>query len=143
MWHPFRPRRKVTDPTGQEWELYVCRVELPEWKESYDSWGEDPMPFTGPAALLELPLMLISFLWSSLLVPLLRLVFLTPFAVVKGRRSQAAQIQAICFFPYRETRTWTTTLDQVDSVLNQIALGIEVGKVVQPIGAVYSGSHTD
>jgi len=134
----------VTDPSGQEWELYVSRVALPEWKDgAYDSWNDDPMPFEGPAFILEIPLMLVGFVWSSILVPLLRLIFLTPFAVVRGRRSHAARIDAICFFPSQETRTWTTTLDQVDSVLNQIALGIEEGKVVQPIGAVYSGSHTD
>ncbi len=144
MQRPFQPRRKVTDPSGQEWELYISRVALPEWKDGeYNSWGEDPMPFASPAILLELPIMLISFLWSSILAPLLRVVFLTPFAVVRGRRSHAAQIQAICFFPSRETRTWTTTLDQVDSIIDEIALGIEAGKVVQPVGAVYSGSQSD
>jgi hypothetical protein len=146
MARPFRPKRKVTDPWGKEWQLFVSRFALPEWKEGeYNGWIDSgpSSRFDGPLFLLELPVALIDFLWSSILLPLLRILFLMPFAVVKGRRSQAARIEAICFFPSRETRTWTTTLDQVDSVVNQIALGIEEGKVVQPIGAVYSGSHTD
>jgi hypothetical protein len=133
----------VTDPSGQQWELYVSRAPLPAWKEGNNNgWNDDPM-FGGPAVLVELPLMLISFVWSSILAPLLRVLFLTPFAVVRGRRSQAAQIQAICWVPARETRTWTTTIDQVDSIVDEIATGIEAGKVVQPAGAVYSGSQTN
>lgn len=144
MARPFRPRRRVTDPSGQEWELYVSRVALPQWKEGeYDGWvGDGASRIEGPLFLLELPFAVVDFLWSSILVPLLRLLFLAPFAVIKGRRSQAARIEAISFFPSQETRTWTTTLDQVESVVNQIALGLEEGKIVQPIGAVYSGSQT-
>jgi hypothetical protein len=94
--------------------------------------------------LLDLPLALVGFVWSSILMPLLRLVFLTPFAVVKGRRSNTARIQAVSFFAEtRETRTWTTTLDQVESVLNQVALGLEKGESVQPVGAFFLGSTTD
>ncbi len=50
----------------------------------------------------------------------------------------------MCFSGFdRETRTWTTTLDQVDSVLDEIVLGLQQGKVVQPTGAVYSGEQDD
>jgi hypothetical protein len=74
-------------------------------------------------------------------VPLLRLILLMPFALVKGRRSHAARIEAMCFTPPPETRTWTITVDQIDSVLEEIVQGLAQGKVVQPVGAVYSGSR--
>jgi hypothetical protein len=140
---PFRPRRKVIDPWGSEWELRVSRVVLPVWKEGAYNSFDDASPIDGPAFMLELPIALLGFVWSSILLPMLRFVILTPFAIVRGRRTQAARIEAICWFPVRETRTWATTLDQAASVLNQIALGIEEGKVVQPIGAVYTGTRED
>jgi hypothetical protein len=73
------------------------------------------------------------------LVPGCRFLVALPVAVVTGMRSNAVRIEAICFFPQRETRLWTTTPDQVASVLTQIADGIEQGRFVQPDGAVYSG----
>jgi hypothetical protein len=134
----------VTDPAGNEWELYVSRIEAPQWKEGNPSgFGDDgPSAFDGPLFLLDIPLAVVGFLWSSIVVPLLRFAVLMPFAVVRGRRSHAARIDAICFYPDRETRTWTTTIDQVDSVLDEIAKGLEAGKIPQPAGAVYSGSET-
>jgi len=147
MRRPFKPVRTVTDPTGETWELYVSRVALPAWKQGgYNSLLDEPAMGGGWGrdSVLELPFALIGFLWSSILVPFLRLLFLTPFAVVKGRRSQSARIQAMCFSGFdRETRTWTTTIDQVDSVLEEIALGLQQGKVVQPTGAIYSGEQDD
>jgi hypothetical protein len=142
MRRPFRPARKVIDPQGQEWELYVSRVVLPGWKEGgYNGLVDNSSPGDGEAFLLEIPFALVGFLWSSILLPLLRFLCFTPFAIIRGRRSKSARIEAMCLYPEPETRTWTTTCDQANSVLNQIALGLEEGKVVQPIGAFYSGSH--
>ena len=76
---PFRPRRKVIDPWGREWELYVSRVAVPAWRDG-DGWLDDASPSDGPLFLLEIPVALVSFVWSDVLVPLLRLIFLTPFA---------------------------------------------------------------
>jgi len=148
MRRPFQPNRKVTDPSGHEWQLFISRVALPEWKEGegqFDTWvdGGPATRLDGPLFLLELPIAFADFVVTSIVVPFLRMLLLTPFAIVKGRRSHAARIEAICFFPSPETRTWTTTLDQADSVLNQIALGLEEGKIVQPIGAVYSGEKDE
>jgi len=140
----FRPRRTVSDPSGQQWELYVSRVAPPSWSEGEGSELASSPPLSMPGAelmLLTIPFAIVGFLWSSIIVPLARFVFLMPFAVVRGRRSHAARIEAMCFYPEPETRTWTTTIDQVDSVLEEIAAGLEAGKVVQPAGAVYLGSH--
>lgn len=152
MRRPFRPVRTVIDPAGDEWELYISRIVMPDWREGgYNAVVDAPgeMVPAGPAIglmLLDVPFALVGFVWSSVIVPALRLVLLTPFAVIKGRRSHAASILAICW-SYSgggsETRTWTTTIDQADSVLNEVARGLEEGKTVQPQGAVYSGSRGD
>lgn len=137
---PFRPSRKVVDPQGQEWELYVSRFAVPAWKEGEYN-DPDMLGTGGVGTLIEIPFALVGFLWSSILVPLLRFVFVMPFAVIKGRRSKSAWIEAMCFYPEPETRTWTTTTDQVESVLDEIVRGLQEGKVVQPKGAVYEGSE--
>jgi hypothetical protein len=74
-------------------------------------------------------------------VPLLRFLVVLPFSYARGRRSRAIRIEAVNNFPRREVLLWTTTDDQVESVLNEIATGLEEGKVVQPVGAVYSGAE--
>ena len=120
----------------------MSKTALPAWKEG-DYAGHDLTgdPVFDRFALLELPFMLVGFLWSSILLPLLRFVLVLPFAVVKGRRSRAVRIEAVTAFPVREVLLWTTTDGQVDGVLDEIAAGLAEGKVARPVGAVYSGSQ--
>ena len=134
----FKPLRTVTDPSGRQWELYLTKTVLPEWREGgYNSLVDDPEPFLG---ILNLPLMLIGFLWSSVLSPALRFLLLYPYALVKGRRSRAARIEAVCFSSFEPTmtHTWTTTADQAESVLSTVALALEEGRIAEPVGSVYA-----
>ncbi len=153
MRRPFRPLRTVTDPEGDQWELYLSRIPVPGWREGgynsfLDSMGPEMLatPLTAELMLLELPFAFVGFVWSSLVVPALRLMCMTPYAVYKGRRSHAARIEAICF-AYSgggcETRTWMTTIDQAESVLAEVAQGLEQGRIAQPLGAVYVGTRDD
>jgi hypothetical protein len=141
---PFGPDRVVTDPAGRRWELYMSKVVPPEWSGGYDSM-EDPFPLPGFAGLAQIPFVLVATLWSAVISPLLRFLFLYPVALTKGIRSRSARIEAICFSSEFgiETRTWTTTADQAKSVLATIATGLEEGQVAQPAGAVYSGSRVE
>ena len=139
----FRPARTVTTPSGDYWELYVSKTAVPAWNDRSDDVGAGP-PTTLPSAELDLlaaPFVLLGILWSSLVVPLLRFLVVLPFSYARGRRSRAIRIEAVNNFPRREVLLWTTTDDQVESVLNEIATGLEEGKVVQPVGAVYSGAE--
>ncbi len=139
----FRPARTVTGPSGDYWELYVSKTALPAWKQG--RYGDHEFSGCGPFGNLgpiELPFALASFLWSSILLPLLRFVVVLPVAVLRGRRSRAIRIEAVCPFPAREVLLWTTTEGQVESVLDEIVAGLAEGKVVQPVGAVYSGAET-
>lgn len=136
----FRPARTVTGPSGDYWELYVSKTALPAWNPG-DSSGPEPWegPGIGSSALIELPLMVFSFLWSCVLLPLLRFAVVLPVSFAKGRRSRAVRIEAVNPFPRREVFLWTTTDGQVERVLDEIVSGLAEGKVVRPIGAVYSG----
>ena len=139
----FRPVRTVTGPSGDYWELYVSKTALPAWKPGSSS-GPDPSEGPGDSLdslLLALPLMILSFLWSCVLLPLLRFAAVLPVAVLKAKRSRAVRIEAVNPFPRREVLLWTTTDGQVERVLDEIVAGLGEGKVVRPVGAVYSGAE--
>jgi len=138
----FRPAKTVASPSGDYWELYVSKTALPGWRSS--DAGDTGIGQAGALpqlALLELPLALVSFLWSGVLVPLVRMIVLLPVAVVRGRRSHAVRIEAITTFPERKALLWTTTDAHAPRVLDEIVAGLAQGKVVQPEGAVYSGTE--
>jgi hypothetical protein len=97
---------------------------------------DDPMEL---GLLVGIPLAIIQFIGRITLKPLLRFSF----SYAKGRRSGAIRIEAVTLYGARETRYWTTTPDQVKSVLHEIAAGLEAGTVIQPAGAVYMGARED
>ena len=136
----FRPAKTVTGPSGDYWELYVSKTALPAWRGS----DADDSSFLGasttlPEFIVEFPLLVLTFLWANILLPLGRAVVFLPAAVVRGRRSRAVRIEAVKNFPQREVFLWTTTDVHKPRVLDEIAAGLARGKVVQPDGAVYSG----
>jgi len=134
----FRPARTVTSPNGDRWELYVSKTALPAWRSS-----DGDMPYTetlnAELDLLQLPLALLSFVWGSILVPLVRFSVLLPVAVVRGRRSRAVRIEAMRTFPEREVLLWTTTDMHVPRALDEIAAGLAAGEVPRPDACVYAG----
>ncbi len=137
----FRAARTVTSPSGDYWELYVSKTTLPAWREGNSGFDPGLEAVNPEIGLFELPLMILAFLWSSILVPLTRVVVLLPIAVMKGRRSHAVRIEAVNTFPHRQVLLWTTTDVHKDRVLDEIAAGLAQGKVVYPSGAVYSGEE--
>jgi len=137
----FRAAKRVTGPSGEYWELYVSKTALPAWSGSdADDLGLGGLGATD-VGLFAIPLMLLSALWANLLLPLLRALVLLPVAVARGRRSRAVRIEAVRTFPRREVLLWTTTDGSRQRVLDEIAAGLDRGKVVQPEGAVYSGAE--
>jgi hypothetical protein len=60
------------------------------------------------------------------------------------RRSSALNVEAIQhWYPHEERLLWTTTPTCLQGVLDEIEEGLVEGKVVQPVGAVYSGLQGD
>ena len=89
-----------------------------------------------------LPFAAIGAFWSVLVFPTLRFLALLPASLVKGRRSRARRIEAVTSFPEREVLLWTTTVDLVEVILDEIVAGLAAGKIAHPEGAVYSGRET-
>ena len=124
----------MTSPDGDYWELYVSKTALPPWKGRAidDDFGWD-------GTLLGLPTALAAAVWSSLVLPLGRVVMLLPPALVRGRRSRAVRIEAVKDFPRREVLLWTTTDGNLPRVLDEVAAGLSQGKIARPAGSVYTG----
>jgi hypothetical protein len=137
----FGPARTVTSPSGEYWELYVSKTSLPRWAEGRAGSHEGD-PLADGFDPLMLVFALVEGIWGGIVRPLLRLVVLLPIAWVRGRRSRAIRIEALNPYPSRRVLLWTTTEGQVDGVLDEIAAGLAAGKIVQPVGAVYSGAET-
>ena len=55
------------------------------------------------------------------------------------RRRRTIRIEAVTYYPHRESLLWTTNADHVDRVLRQISAGIEAGDIARPLGAVFVG----
>ncbi len=144
---PFRAVQTVVDPSGDYWGLYVTRT-VPERRgPGAPALFDDSMigfPFGDSITMLALPVAVVDFAWSCLLVPLGRAVVRTPGAFVRGRRSNVAWIQAVRLYGApRRTRTWTTTINDAPGAVDAIAAGLQRGRVVQPRGAVYAGEVDD
>ena len=60
---------------------------------------------------------------------------------VSPRRSRAVRIEAVTFYPHRESLLWTTTADHTERVLRQISAGLEAGDIVRPLGGVFVGRN--
>jgi hypothetical protein len=60
---------------------------------------------------------------------------------VSLRRSNTVRIEAVTYYPHRESLLWTTTADHIERVLRQISAGLEAGDVVRPLGGVFVGRN--
>jgi hypothetical protein len=88
-------------------------------------------------ALLALPL----FLIYQVLTPIVRAVAELPGALLGGRRSGVRIVEAISWWPVKETYIWTTTGDHVERVVEQVARGLAEGELARPLGATFRGAR--
>lgn len=58
-----------------------------------------------------------------------------------NRKATGVRIRAVNWDPPVESYVWTTPKDSADRVLEEIAEGLAQGKIVQPVGAVFSGDE--
>jgi hypothetical protein len=132
----LRPRRKVLDPSGAEWEVYVSRMVLPPWRPTDHEVG--PLAQSNVLGLVIEGCVAIV---GAILVPLLRLLAALPGAWLRGRRSPEYRIEAVTWWPHRQTQTWTTTAENLDEALIAISAGIRRGRPAQPACAVFLGAR--
>ena len=132
----LRPRRRVLDPHGAEWELYVSRMVLPPWRPADYEVGP-----VAQSTIFGLALEACFAVVGAILVPLVRLLASLPGAWLRGRRSEEYRIEAITWFPHRQTHTWTTSAEDLDEALVAISAGIRRGRPAQPSCAVFLGAR--
>jgi hypothetical protein len=126
-------------PGNEEWEIYVLRYRQPKW---------DPQQYHESELLPFPPFMLIALIWElprffyhAILLPLWRFFVDLIFAVAKGRRSRTVWVEAISWgiHPHSESILWSTTPDHLNRVIDQVAAGLEEGKIARPLGGVFQG----
>jgi hypothetical protein len=124
--------RTVTGPRGS-FELIVTKaLEMPKWRrnESFDPKGlqlgepdhSDSEPTTFSTALGNYIVDFFTTMWTN-------------------RKATGVRIRAVNWNPPVESYVWTTTKDAVDRVVEEVVEGLEQGKFVQPVGAVFSGDE--
>ena len=137
---PFRPARTVADPGGRSWEIYVTRVRLPPWRRQAGDGVDVPARVVGGRAFLVIgPVALLLALVEEIVLPLACALVELPLALVRGAGARERRIEAVTHWPHRQVYVWTTTSQQLDRVLAEVAGGLERGEVRQPRGAQFGG----
>ena len=136
----------MTGPMGS-FELIVTKaLELPKWKRDGNFDPEGPQ-FGGPEFgestsvddQLQLQLQsaerpIFSFALSNYIIDFFRTMW-------TNRKVTSVRIRAVNWNPPVESYVWTTPKGSADRVLEEIAEGLAQGKIVQPVGAVFSGDE--
>jgi hypothetical protein len=82
----LRPARRVLDPDGREWEVYVSRTVLPEWRPAGSELPQPPGG-GGPAGVVLMAIDAVLSVLGAVLVPLVRMAVALPLAWLRGRRA--------------------------------------------------------
>jgi hypothetical protein len=136
----LRPRQRVTDPDGREWELYVYRLRVRSRGATYDP-GLAPDDIVGgqPAASTYVQAeaalgVLDAVLWGVGLIPrlLVRVFWDIPAAALRVPGSSSWTIEAVSWYPQRTSRSWTTSVEWRDETLAEIADSIRRGVLPRP-----------
>jgi hypothetical protein len=131
----LRPTRKAIDPEGREWEVYVSRTQLPQWRTSEHELLPDPVHYSALGVLLDAVFTIL----GAVLLPLVRVVAALPSALWRSRKARVYRIEAITYWPHRQTQTWTTQPTDLEEALIAITAGIRKGIPARPACAIYLG----
>jgi hypothetical protein len=135
----LRASRKVVDPEGVAWDIYVTRVRAGDPGHLFEP--EDPPSGYG-FGLSAVAMALFAFvgeLVGALLRGLVRLVLLVPFGLVRSRFGITRRIEAIADWPQRRTLVWTVEGVPGELLLDEIAQGLALGTIPEPGGTRYLG----
>jgi hypothetical protein len=59
--------------------------------------------------------------------------------ISRDRERSEVRIEAITYYPRRESYLWTTSADHEERVLRQISAGLEAGDLARPLGCNFVG----
>lgn len=133
----FSPNRSVSDPTGQEWEIYAYRLKLPE-RHPPDP-GLDDLGGVSWFSIFTAPFDAVVWLLGHIPWLLVRIFFDFPLAAVRALGSDEWTIEGVTWMPHRQSYTWTTTREYRGQVLAQVEAGIAQGDIPRPRNAQFVG----
>jgi hypothetical protein len=131
----LRASRKVVDPKGVAWDIYVTRARFGAWK------GLD-VDMTSPgdyrAGLLWFALIPVLVV-VELVLALVRLVVAIPTTIGRASMQRGLRIEAVADWPQPQRYGWEIPVKARTRMLDEIAGGLERGSIPQPAGAVFLG----
>jgi hypothetical protein len=130
----LRASRKVVDPDGVSWDIYVTRIRVADVGQAFDA--PDPSFSAGRDVLG-----IVATIASELVRLLVRLLMLLPFGLVQSRFGITRRIEAIADWPQPVKRVWEVQGAPGKILLDEIARGLALGKVPEPAGARYLGEE--
>jgi hypothetical protein len=130
----LRASRKVVDPDGVKWDIYVTRIQVGDAGQVFDP--PDPSYHTRWDIL-----MFVMTIASELVRLVVRILMLLPFALVRSRFGITRRIEAIAEWPQPVKRVWQVEGPPGKLLLDEIAHGLERGTVPEPAGARYLGEE--
>jgi hypothetical protein len=132
----LRASRRVVDPGGTTWELYVTRTRIGPWR---DVTPDIDVPSSGAAGLdvwfLLVPVMML----LELLVGILRLIALVPLSLAGLAARRGLRVEAIVEYPTRQTYAWEVERASLSQVLDEVCAGLERGSIARPAAARFLG----
>ncbi|MEO9177147.1 MAG: hypothetical protein ABI317_16655 [Gaiellales bacterium] len=135
----LRASRKVVDPDGVKWDIYVTRIHVRDPGDLFDvpDGMQHGRSYTG-----FWPFELVPTIANAIVRLFVRVVMLLPFALVRSRFGMTRRIEAIAEWPHPIRRVWQVEGPPGRVLLDEIASGIESGKPPRPAGARYLGEET-
>jgi hypothetical protein len=138
----LRASRKVVDPAGVRWDVYITRIAVGEPGQLYQSDMPHAGGYGGGMAgggfwLIDLVLTA----GSELARLATRLLLMLPFGIVRSRFGIRWRIEAISDVPHEVTRVWQVEGKPGRVLLDEIARGLALGTVPEPAGATYLGER--
>ena len=132
----LRASRKVVDPEGVAWDIYVTRARFGQWK-ALDIDADDAVSGNrvGLLWLLMVPVLVV----IELVLVLVRLVVLIPVTFGRAAAKRGLRVEAVADWPHPQRYGWEVTVEARDQVVSEIAAGLRRGSIAQPEGAVFLG----
>jgi hypothetical protein len=114
----FRPSARVQSPDGNEWEIYVYKLQVGDRAEWDTDVLDADIPYQPAAAELAV---VNGVVWLVMLVPrMLARLFDVARAVVRSIGSDEWTVEAITFMPHQQSYVWRTTREFKGQVLAQV-----------------------
>jgi hypothetical protein len=132
----LRATRKVVDPEGVAWDIYVTRARFGQWTALDIDAGDGFASHRGGLLwLLMVPVLVV----VELVLALVRLIVLIPMTFGRAAAKRGLRVEAVADWPQRQRYGWEVPVEARDQVVAEIAAGLRRGSIARPEEAVFLG----